>query len=529
MSQIEFLQQLHRAGRIGRRELLGRISALGASAAVLTSVIASEDAHAAETPRKGGTMRLGIGGGSTTDSLEPSTCNDSVGTTGGFAFLEPLIETGVGNKPEAGLAASWEAKAGASEWVFNLQKGVTFHNGKTFTADDAVFSLNMHRGKTKSGAAGAFAGITDVKKTGEYQITITLKSGDAEFPMVLTDYHARMVPEGTTDFSKATGTGAFTLGGYQPGVRVQGKKFANYWRRDRGFLDAFDLTVINDSTARLNALMSGQVDAINRVDAKVAGLIKSKKDFELVVSPGGRHTVISLLQDPGAMFENHDLRLAMKYGIDREQVVKTLMGGYGNVGMDHPIPRGDANYNTNLKPVAYDPEKAKFHLKKSGFAGNVVIQSSEAAFSGAVDMATLFQANLVKAGMKIDVKKEPADGFWSNVWLKGNCVVSYWAGRTTATQMLDVAYGPTAPWNESRYRNPKFAALLNAARAELDAGKRKTILFEAQALMADDVAALIPAFRNSLDAHNSKVGGHVPSSLSDMDNSAITLRGWMKA
>ena len=529
MSQIEFLQQMHRAGRIGRRELLGRVSALGASAAVLTSVVASEDAHAAETPRKGGTMRLGIGGGSTTDSLDPSTWNDSVGTTGGFAFLEPLVETGAGNKPEAGLAASWEAKSGATEWVFNLQKGVTFHNGKTFTADDAVFSLNMHRGKTKSGAAGAFSSITDVKKTGDDQITITLKSGDAEFPMVLTDYHARMVPDGTTDFSKAIGTGAFTLAGYQPGVRVQGKRFANYWRRDRGFTDAFDLTVINDSTARLNALMSGQVDAINRVDAKVANLIKSKKDFELVVSPGGWHTVISLLQDPGAMFENRDLRLAMKYGIDREQVVKTLMGGYGSVGMDHPIPRGDANFNTNLKPVVYDPDKAKSYLKKSGFAGAVTIQSSEAAFSGAVDMATLFQANLAKAGMKIDVKKEPADGFWSNVWLKGNCVVSYWAGRTTATQMLDVAYGPTAPWNESHYKNPKFAALLNAARAELDATKRKAILFDAQAMMADDVAALIPAFRNSLDAHTTKVGGHVPSSLSDMDNSAITYRGWMKA
>ena len=134
-----------------------------------------------------------------------------------------------------------------------------------------------------------------------------------------------------------------------------------------------------------------------------------------------------------------------------------------------------------------------------------------------------------KAGLKVDVKKEPADGFWSNVWLKGACVVSYWAGRTTATQMLDVGYGPGAPWNESHYQNPKFTALLNAARAELDAGKRKSILFEAQALMSDDVAALIPAFRNSLDAHNGKVGGLVPASLSDMDNSAITVRGWMKA
>ena len=529
MSEIEFLQKLHRAGRIGRRELLGRAAAIGASASVLGGLMLAEDAYAAETPRRGGIMKLGVGGGSTTDSLDPATWNDSVGTVGGFSIYGGLIEVGAGNKPVGDLAESWEAKPGAAEWIFNIRKGVTFHNGKTMNADDVIFSINMHRGKTKSGAAGSFSAITDVKKLTDYQISITLKSADAEFPMVLTDYHNRVVPAGTTDFAKAPGTNAYMVESYQPGVRVQGKRYANYYRQDRGFVDGFDLTVINDGTARLNALMSGQVDVINRVDPKVAGLVKAKKDFGIVVTSGGWHTVVSLMQDKGAMFENHDLRLAMKYGIDRPQLVKTLFGGYGSPGVDTPIPKNDANFNNLIKPVGYDPDKAKFHLKKSGFAGTVSIQVSDAAFNGAVDMATLFQANLGKSGLKVDVKKEAADGFWSNVWLKGACVVSYWAGRTTATQMLDVGYGPTAPWNESRYKNPKFGQLLNSARGELDAAKRKAILFEAQALMADDVATLVPAFRDSIDGHNGKLGGHVPSSLSDMNNSNIISSGWLKA
>jgi peptide/nickel transport system substrate-binding protein len=347
--------------------------------------------------------------------------------------------------------------------------------------------------------------------------------------MVLTDYHNRIVPDGTTDFSKAIGTNAFVLESFDPGVRIKGKRFANFYRTDRGFLDAFDMTVINDSAARMNALISGQVDVVNRVDAKIANLIKAKKNLALVQAAGGWHTVISLLQDKGALFENHDLRLAMKYGIDRTQIVKTLFQGYGTVGNDTPIPKSDPNYNPNIAQAVYDPEKAKSYLKKSGFAGQVSIQASEAAFNGAVDMATLMQASLTKTGLKVDVKKEAADGFWNNVWLKGACVTSYWAGRSTATQMLDVAYGPKAPWNESRYQNPKFGQLLDAARAELDATKRRDILWEAQALMSADVATLIPAFQDYLDAHNDKVGGHTPHSLAPLDNNNITQKAWIKA
>lgn len=529
MDEIEFLKQQLLTGRINRRELLGRATALGAGAFLLGSLTASADAYAAETPVKGGLLRLGVGGGSTTESLDPTTWNDTVPTASGNAFLGALIEVGPDMRPIPELATSWEAKPGAVEWIFNLRKGVEFHNAKTFNADDAIFSINLHRGKTKSGAAGSFSSIVDVKKLNDYQISITLKSADADFPMVLTDYHNRIVPDGTTDFSKAIGTNAFKLESYEAGVRIKGKKFANFWRTDRGFLDAFDMTVINDSTARMNALVSGQVEVVNRVDPKIANLIKGKKNLSLVQATGGWHTVISLMQDKGAMFENQDLRLAMKYGIDRAQVVKTLFGGFGTVGNDTPIPKGTADWNPNIAQAAFDADKAKFHLKKSGFDGTVTIQASDAAFNGAVDMATLMQASLTRCGLKVNVKKEPADGFWDNVWLKGACVTSYWAGRSTATQMLDVAYGPNAPWNESRYKNPKFGPMLNAARAELDATKRRAILFEAQALMSADVATLVPAFRDYLDAHDNKVGGHTPHSLSDLDNSLITQKAWIKA
>lgn len=528
MNELEFLQRQHEQGRISRREFLGRAAAAGAGVALLGTMVASVEAHADATPRKGGTLRLGIGGGSTTDSLDPTTWTDTVMVDVSCAHYNSLVEAAPDRSSTPELAESWEAKPGATQWVFNLRKGVTFHNGKTFDADDAIYSINLHRGNSKSGASGSFKEITDVKKLTANQILFTLASGDSEFPAVLTDYHAKIVPDGFKDWAHAVGTGGYTVDHYDAGVRATGKRFPNYWKAGRGNVDAFDVTVINDTAARMNAMVSGQVDVINRVDPKTAGLIKRHPGVSLVVAPGGWHALISMMQDRPP-FQDINLRLAMKYGVDRAQIVKTLFSGYGTIGNDHPISRGDKDYNNQLPQIAYDPDKTKFYLKKAGFSGDVLLQASDAAFNGAVDMATLYQASAAKAGLKINVKKEPADGFWDNVWLKGACVTGYWAGRTTATQMLSVAYAADAPWNESHYTSPRFNAALSAAKSELDDAKRRQLVFECQQLLHDDGATVVPAFRDWIDAHSDKVGGHTPHSLFDMDNGYIIDKAWMKA
>ena len=529
MSEIEYIKHRTMRQQLSRRDFVGRASALGASAAILAAALGEIDAHAAETPRQGGTMRIGLGGGSTTDSLDPRSYTDSVMIDIAHGLFNGLVEWAQDGKPVPELAESWEARPGAASWVFNLRRGVTFSNGKTFDADDAVYSLNMHRGQTKSGAAGSFKAITDVKKLNANQIEITLASADADLPYVLTDYHVLMVPNGTTDFAKPVGTGAFTLERFDPGVRALIKRNPNYWKSGRGHLDAMDVTVINDASPRMNALVSGQVDIINRADVKTIGLLQKNNKIEIVRAPGGWHTVISMMQDR-APFDNLDLRLAMKYGIDRQQILKALFSGYGTVGNDHPIPRTDPYYNTQLAQVPYDPDKAKFHLKKANLGATpILLQASDAAFAGAVDMATLFQASGAKAGLKIDVKKEPADGFWDNVWLKGACVTSYWGGRAAATQMLSVAYSANAPWNESHYKSGRFTELLGRAQAELDEAKRKNYIWEMQALLNHDGATIVPAFRDWVSANSIKVGGSTPHGGFDMDNGYIAEKAWMKA
>jgi peptide/nickel transport system substrate-binding protein len=521
------INDLLKAGGLSRRDLLGRTAALGAGAALLPMLGAGR-ARADEAPRKGGTLRLGLAGGSTTDTLDMTLTTDTVMLVAGFAMYSGLIENGPNNKPVPELAESWEAKPGAAEWVFNLRKGVHFTNGKEFDADDAVWSLNLHRGDSKSGAAGSMKPVTDVRKLDTHQIAVTLASADADFPYVLTDYHILMVPNGWKEWTKPVGTGAFTRERFDPGVRVSLKRNPNYWKSGAGNVDGCEITVITDNSARLNALLSGQVDVINRVDPKTVALLKRNPRTHVVQAPGGWHAMMPMLTDTPP-YDNPDLRMALKLAADREQILKTLFSGYGQIGNDQPIPKDDPFFNTQLPQTVYDPDKAKFHFKKANIDQPIVLQASDAAFNGAVDMAVLFQATAAKAGIKVDIKKEPADGFWDNVWLKGHFITSYWGGRPAATQMFGVAYKSDAPWNDTHWKVPAFDKLLADARAELDETKRRQYIWEMQAMVHDQGGSLIPVFRDWLDAHNDKVGGHTPHNGYDLDNGRICEKAWLKA
>ena len=530
MNELGDLKIKLQAGNLSRREFMGRAAALGASTAVISGLLASADAYAAETPKKGGLLRLGLGGGSTTDSIDVTSYTDSVMIDVGHGLFDGLVEWAEDGKAKPDLASSFEASNGAKDWVFNLRKGITFSDGKEFTADDAIYSLNLHRGdNSKSGGAASLKAITDVKKLDKHQIQISLAAADADLPYSLTDYHVLMVPDGFKDWAKPVGTGAFSLDKFDPGVRISLKKTRDYWKEGRGHLDGIEVTVINDSSARINALVSGQLDVINRVDHKAVALLSKSSKIQIVRAAGGWHAVMAMEVDKPP-YDNPDIRLALKYATDREQILKALFSGYGTVGNDHPIPPTDPFFNSELPQRKHDPERAAFHFKKAGIPdAKIVLQASDAAFNGAVDEGALFQASAAAAGVKVDLKKEPADGFWDNVWLKGAFVESYWGGRAAATQMLSVAFGAGAPWNESHWKNDKFEKLLADARSETDEAKRKPYIWEMQAMLHEDGGAIIPVFRDWLDAHNDKVGGHTPHGGFDMDNGYIMQKAWLKA
>ena len=157
------------------------------------------------------------------------------------------------------LAESWEAQPGAKVWKFNLRKGVEFHNGKSFTSEDVIDSVNHHRTKKSKSIFKSLAKqIVDVKTDGKYAVIFTLEGGNADFPYALSDQHISICPAGTTDFSKGVGTGAYILQKWEPGVNALTKRNPNYFKSNCAYFDEVEVLAINDVNARTNALRSGR-------------------------------------------------------------------------------------------------------------------------------------------------------------------------------------------------------------------------------------------------------------------------------
>ena len=521
---LELLNKMMAGGGIGRREFLGAGLAAGAGLSVASGLWSRANAA---TPERGGHFVQAIAGASTTSSMDPTTYTNTYDSALGYTWGQRLL----GNDPVTGdytleLATGIDTTDGGITWVVKLRNDVSFHNGKSMTSADVVYSLNRHRGEdSKSGAAGTLTSILDVKATGPDEITITLDAINADLPFLITDYHLLIQPEGSTD--DGVGTGGYIVREYRPGEVAMLERNPDYWG-DGCWFDSVESLSINDATARTTALVTGKAHLIDRVDPKTTDLLRNNSNVEIESTTGRAHYVL-IMHCNTAPFDNNDMRLALKYAIDRQELVDKILRGYGALGNDYPINEAYPLFPTDIEQRTYDPDKARFHYKKSGHEGKVLLQVSNAAFSGAEDAAVLYQQHAMRAGIELEVKREPADGYWDNVWNVQPFCVSYWSGRPTQDQMYSVAYKTDAPWNDTRFFNEAFDQLLLSARSELDSVKRKAIYSEMAVVLRDEGGLICPMFNDFIDARAKNLAGYVQDPLGAVSNGLAPTRCWFSS
>lgn len=488
---------------LNRRHLLQGVAAVGGSLLLPASV-----AKAAAAQKKGGTFRLGMGHGSTTDNYDPATWANAfiqVVTTGMHGFL---TEVDMNGKLVGSVAESWEASADGLTWTFKLRQGITFHSGKTLDADDVIASINYHRGAdSKSAAKPVVEGITDIKADGKNVVKFMLKDRDADFAFKLSDYHLAILvgKDGKIDNKSSDGVGAYKMKSYDPGVSAKLVRNENYWKKDKAFFDAVEVLPILDAAARTNALLSGAVDAIDRVDLKTINLLKKRSDVSILSVTGTQHYTFPM-DTRAAPFKDNNVRQALKYAFDRNEMVEKVLQGYGMAGNDHPISPSMRFYNKDLAQHGYDPDKVKFYLGKAGLTKlDVSLSVADAAFSGAVDAGVLFAEKAAKTGITLNVVKEPNDGYWDNVWMKKPFAACYWGGRPTEDWMFATAYSSGAAWNDAFWEHEKFNKLLVAARSEQNEDNRRTMYYEMQDIVSNEGGEIVPMFANYVMATSKKI------------------------
>ncbi|MEM7224795.1 MAG: ABC transporter substrate-binding protein [Pseudomonadota bacterium] len=508
MYELKKLKSMLTAGRIGRRDFMMGALAMGvtvsAASAMATKAMAA-------TPKQGGKMRQALTGGGSGDSLDPAQILDSYMIQVSFGMLRNcLTEIASDGSLIGELAESWDASDDAATWTFKIRKGVEFHNGKSLDATDVQESLRHHLGEdSKSAAKGILANITDVNADGPDTVVFQLSGGSADFPFIMSDYHLGICPakpEGGIDWESGIGTGGYTLDTFDPGVRTLVKRNPNYWKEGAAHFDEVESLFIPDVTARTAALQTDEIDIMANADLKTIHLLERSPNVTVIQTNGNKQITLPM-DTRKAPFDNNDVRLALKFAIDREEFLQKIFKGFGEVGNDHPIGPANVYQAKDIEKNSFDPDKAKHHLKKAGMDSlDVTLHLADTAFEGAVDGGQLYQESAKKAGINIDLVREPNDGYWSNVWMVKPWVASYWGGRPTEDWMFSQVWSADAEWNESFWKDERFNELLVQGRAELDSDKRRDIYREMQIIARDEGGSIVPAFVAYVQAASTKVG-----------------------
>ena len=516
------------ANGLSSRIPMSRRAALGimGGTALASGLIVPQSTLRAQAKR-GGSLKVGLSTGNTNDLLDPARVLD----TGSFLILATLGNYLVELTPDKmaipELAESWESSDRAKRWVFKIRKGVQFHNGKPLTPADVVYSISRHMGEnSKSPAKPFLTGVQSVRADGD-AVVVEHETGDADLPLTFSTPWFAIVPEGHTDWQKFIGTGPYVLASYDPGVRFKATRNPNYWKPNRAWFDDIEGIVIVDPTARTNALVAGEVMVVDRLPPNVVELVKRSNKFKIIDGIGTRYTSIAV-DVRATPFDNKHVRDAIKLGVNRDDIVQKVFRGYATVGNDHPIPSNDPMFNKALAQRNYDPDKAKWHLKQAGLDSvPLKLSTADAAFAGAIDAAVLVQASAAKAGLNIELVREPNDGYWSNVWKKKPFTMANFNLRPAPSHIFGISFACGANWNDAFWCNDRFETLHKEGRVETDVANRKAIYGEMQEIVHNDGGGAIFAFPSNVDAHALNIRGNELDAVGILCGYRIAERAWL--
>ena len=503
------------ASGMTRDELLRRAAVGGAAIFAGGALVSAADAALRAGPKRGGTFRVGVSGGSAKDFIDGQnivTRPDQARIVTGW---ETLVTFDSNFKLKFdGLAEELSAKR-ADVWTIRVRDGIEFHNGKTLGADDVIYSLRRlldPKLKLFGGAALSSVDPKRLKKLDKRTVRLFLKQKDVTILDALGQYVAGIVPVGYSPgaIGKAkpnVGTGPYKLQSFSPGQRSVHVRNPNYWRSGQPYFDQVVIIDFPDDTARVNALLGGQIDAMTDVPPAQVPVVNSHSGTKVLESPSAAWTPIIMRVDTPP-FDDVRVRQAMRLIADRPQMVAQALSGHGHIGNDLYAPFDEA-YDLALPQRHQDIEKAKSLLKAAGQSSLTVDLVSTNGALGMNEGAQVFAQQAKAAGITVNAKILDSGAFYSAQYLKWPFSTDFWGSRNYLSQ---VAAGslPTSPYNESHWpatADSKFLSLYKQALGTVDNKKRTEIVHEMQKLEYDHGGYLVWGFSTLLDGYSSKVKG----------------------
>ena len=510
-----------------RSELLQRAAA-GSALLMGGSVLAacgssSPSSTQATTPassiKTGGNLRVGATGGGAKDVIDAHTATADTDIVRISSLYEPLAQpTADFGGVEMVLAESITPVNGdAGMWDIRLRPGVEFHNGKTLSADDVIFSLKRIINPKSPGTGAASIGYVNLgglKKLDPLTVRVPLTIKNAAFLDDLAQYFNSIVPVGY-DPKNPVGTAAWQYKSFTPGQQSVFTKFPHYWQS--GYPKADQLTIIDftDDTARVNALLGGQIDLADTLPTALLGEIQSNSSYRLINNPSGSWQPFTMRVDQ-APFNDVRVRQAFRLIVSRPQMIEQVLSGSGSVANDL-YGRYDPAFLSSVPQRHQDLAQAKSLLAAAGHSGLTVELVTAPVFQGIPQAAQVFAQEAKGAGVNVTLRQVDSGTFYGPNYLKWTFAQDFWGPRRYLSQVAQGSL-PNSPFNECHWAmgndatSVKFRSLIAQARAEVDVTKRTSLLQEAQMLEYNEGGYIIQYFSNYIGAYSSKLTG-VPAGV----------------
>ena len=477
--------------------------------------------------KRGGTLRVGVVG-STNDLMDAQYIVSRADQARLISTWEPIqnYDDNFNLANNNSLAEEVEAIA-PDRYVIRLKQGIEFHNAKTLTADDLIYSFNRLIDPDLGIAPNLlqFYNADSLNKLDEYTVEMNLLKPSVAFLYSLADYGATIVPEGYERFAgdptTQIGTGAFKVKSFTPGSESVHVRHENYW--GDSFLDEVQIIDFADQSALVNALTSGDIDVAADLPFAQAGAVESNPDLVLLESAAGNWQTITMRIDM-APFDDVRVRQAMRLIVNREEMVQRVLSGHGRVGNDM-YGVLDGSYPKDFPQREQDIEAAKALLKEAGQENLEIELFAPDDTAGLPEYATAFAEQAKAAG--INVKATVLDGgtYWGEEYTQRVFATSYWSTRPYLNQVGSGSL-PTATYQETKWppADSNFIELYEQALAEVDTEQRNEIIREMQRQEYEGGGNIIAYFQNLIDGHASYVKGAV--SRPNLINFDHFGRGW---
>lgn len=503
-------------GRISRRDFLRMATLLGMSAGAATfaaacaspAPVVEQPAPAAEETKPAEGEQAAAGGikrgGKWTASMKlqlldhPARLSWVEGANIVRQTNEYLTETGPDNITRPYLLERWEASEDVKTWDLYLKKGIKFNNGDELTMDDVLFTfgewLNPDVGSSMLGLLSYLDGMQSVEKIDDYHIRLHLNSGNIGVPEHLFHYPAVILHrsfEGDI-IKQPIGTGAWILKEYAEGERAVFNRREDYWQmgadgKPLPYLDEL-IFVSTDKDAGVAALQSGQVDSL--YDPRPADYLALKDlDFLSVYPVATAQALILRMRVDMEPWDDNRVRTALKLCQDRAKILQLSYFGEGILSIDAHMSPVHPSYCE--KPIPeYQPEKAKALLeeyaKEKGIDLPLKVTLSTKNDQNEPDIAQALKELAKPAGFDIALDITEPGGYWDR-WTEVPLGITSWTHRPLATMVLPLAYTKESigAWNETRWYDDEFTALLRQAEATLDVEARRGIMCKLEDIMQD--------------------------------------------